>query len=258
MNRRRSLFTLAALAPLIAAGCMSSTDSGGGNGPTTQSATGVWSGTDSVSGLGLTALINAAGQAMFIRADGMLFTGTVQVDGSNLALSVDGYPDFAQLFSDGSDYGIGTLNGNVTSGSSITATLSFMTSNNTAITGDWSLNYEALSDDGSSTTAISGNFTDHVTATAYSISTTGALSGQNQSNGCTLSGSVSSADSMHDLYEITYTYANCTGTYAALNGVQLSGLATLNSMLSPAQITLALTGATASDHFGLVATLTGS
>ena len=63
-------------------------------------------GTDSVTGLG-----DGHHQlrgAAFIRADGILFTGSVQVSASTLAVTVDGYPDFSSAFSDGSDYGIGT------------------------------------------------------------------------------------------------------------------------------------------------------
>ena len=59
---------------------------------------------------------------------------------------MDGYPDFNATFSDGSTYGIGTLDGTVTSGSTLTATLTFTTNGNTSITGNWSLSYEALSD----------------------------------------------------------------------------------------------------------------
>jgi hypothetical protein len=186
-----------------------------------------------VTGLGVTAIINSGGQAAFIRSDGILFTGAVQVSASTLAVTVDGYPDFSSAFSDGSDYGIGTLSGTVTTGATLTASLTFMTNGNSPITGTWSLTYEALSNTASSTTAISGNYTDGVTGTTISISTTGSMSGQNAANSCTLSGSVSSADSTHNVYEVAYTYAGCTGTYAAVNGVQFSGLATLNSTVSP-------------------------
>jgi hypothetical protein len=89
-------------ASALLGGCNSTTDDGSGSGTSNASATGVWSGSDSVSGLGVTALINAAGQATFIRGDGVQFTGTVQVSGSTLAVTVDGYTDFGNTFSDGS------------------------------------------------------------------------------------------------------------------------------------------------------------
>jgi hypothetical protein len=61
-------------ASALLCGCNSTTDDGSGSGTSNASATGVWSGNDSVSGLGVTALINAAGQATFIRGDGVQFT----------------------------------------------------------------------------------------------------------------------------------------------------------------------------------------
>ena len=66
-----------AVAALLATGCNSMTDDTANT--TTQSATGVWSGTDSVTGLGVTAIINSGGQAVFIRSDGIQFTGAAQV-----------------------------------------------------------------------------------------------------------------------------------------------------------------------------------
>lgn len=239
---------------LLAASCNStSTDS---TNTTTQSATGVWSGSDSVSGLGITAIINSAGQATFIRSDGVQFTGSAQVSGSSLAVTVDGYPDFSATFSDGSTYGIGTLDGSVTTGSTLTATLTFTTNDNTAITGTWSLTYEALSANTSSTLAISGNYTDTVTGAVIAISNSGVMSGTTASNSCALTGSVSTSDSTTNVYEVAYSYSACTGTYAVLNGVQFTGLATLNPNLSPAQILMAVTGtATTGDKYAIISTL---
>ena len=247
----------AAGAALLGAGCNSTMD----NTPDTtiQSATGVWSGTDSVSGLGVTAIINSGGQAAFIRSDGILFTGAVQVSASTLAVTLDGYPEFSSAFSDGSDYGIGTLSGTVMTGATLTAALTFMTNANSSISGNWSLTYEALSSTASSISAISGNYTDGVTGATVSISTSGGMSGQNASNSCALNGSVSTADSTHNVYEVSFTYSGCTGTYAAVNGVQFTGLATLNSSDSPALVTMTATGTSgAGVPYGIVSSLNGS
>jgi len=67
-----------AVAALLATGCNSMTDDTANT--TTQSATGVWSGTDSVTGLGVTAIINSGGQAVFIRSDGIEFTGAAAAE----------------------------------------------------------------------------------------------------------------------------------------------------------------------------------
>jgi hypothetical protein len=248
---------LAIGAGLILASCNSTIGDGTTSGTSTNaSATGFWSGSDSVSGQTVIALINAAGQGTFIRGDGLQLTGTVQVAGSNLVTAVDGYTDFGSAFSDGSTYGIGTLNGTVVTGSSITATLSFTTNGNTAVTGSWSLTYQTVSNNASSTGAIGGNYTDTVTGAVLSINSNGVMSEQNPNNSCVLNGSVSTNDTTHDLYEVAFTYASCTGAHAVLNGVQFTGLASLNTSQSPALLTIAIIGTSAASvPYGIVSTL---
>jgi hypothetical protein len=250
---------LAIGAGLILASCNSSTLGDGTSGTTTNaSATGFWSGSDSVSGQTVIALINAAGQGTFIRSDGLQFTGTVQVAGSNLVTAVAGYTPFPNTFSDGSTYGIGTLNGTVATGSSITATLSFTTNGNTAVTGSWSLTYQSVSNNASSTGAIAGNYTDNSTSAVLSINSNGVMS-ESATNNCALNGSISTNDTTHDLYEVAFSYGNCTGTYAVLNGVQFTGLASLNNSVSPAQLIIAIAGtSTASVPYGFVSQLTSN
>src|SRR5690348_9262652 len=105
----------AALAALTLMSCNSTIGNGGSGTVTPASAVGVWVGSDSVSGgLDVTAYINSAGQATFIRSDGVQFDGSVQISGGNMAATVTGYTDFSSTFKDGSNTGIGTLNGTVT------------------------------------------------------------------------------------------------------------------------------------------------
>jgi hypothetical protein len=256
----RLIATLAAAAAALGSSCQwgihyrgSTTSSSSAS---TASATGLWSGSDSASGLGVTVIINAAGEAVFMRSDGIVFTGSAQVSNDSLAVAVDGYSDFPSTFSDGSNYGIGTLNGTVSSGVPLDASLSFTTNGNTPISGNWSLNYAAQSNNASSTSAISGSYTDSVTGAVLSISSDGVMTSQSAANGCVLNGSVTTNDGSHDIYEVAYGYGDCTGTYAPLNGVQLSGLATLNTSVSPAQLTLVVTGASSSSKYAVVSILT--
>jgi len=244
---------------LAAASCNSSNNGTGGSGSVSNSsATGVWSGSDSISGLGVTAVIDSGGQATFIRTDGVQFTGSVQVSGATLAAQVDGYSNFPASFSDGSTYGIGTLDGTVTTGATLTATLTFTTNKNTSIPGNWSLTFEAFSNNGSSTSDISANYTDTTTGAILSITTTGVMSSQDPNTGCVLNGSVSTSDSTRAIYQVAYSYGSCTGNYAVLNGVQFTGLATLNSNASPTQLTMAVTGASSSNKYAIVSNLAGS
>jgi hypothetical protein len=238
------------------AGCNTDLDNNSSS-TTDQSATGVWSGSDSVSGLGVTAIINSGGDATFIRSDGVQFTGTVQVSGSALAVTVDGYSDFGSAFSDGSTSGLGTLNGTVTTASTITASLTFTTADSSALTGSWSLTYEAVSNNASSPGAAAGNYTDTVTGAVLAINSNGVMTSQSANNGCVLNGTLSTSDTTHDVYEVAYSFEDCTGNYIALNGVQFTGLAYLNAS-SPAQLTLAVTGATTTTKYAVVSTLNGS
>jgi hypothetical protein len=242
---------------LTASSCGSSNDGTGSSSVTNASATGVWSGSDSDSGLGVTAIIDSGGQATFIRSDGVQFTGTVQVSGTTLAVQVDGYSNFPATFSDGSTYGIGTLDGTVTTGATLTATLTFTTNQSTSIPGNWSLTFEAFSTNGSSTTDLSANYS-YADGAILSITTTGVMSAQDPTTGCVLNGSASTGDTTHAIYKVAYTYGSCTGNYAVLNGVQFTGLATLNSSASPAQLTIAVTGASSSNEYAIVSNLTGS
>jgi hypothetical protein len=256
----RLLAIAVAATVLSASSCGSGNNGGGGSssGVSNQSATGIWSGSDSVTGLGVTALIDSAGRATFIRSDGAQFVGSAQVSGTTLAVEVNGYSNFNSTFSDRSTYGIGTVDGTVMTGGTLTATLTFTTTGNTSITGNWTLNYAALSNDSSSTTAISGNYSDNVMSATLSITTTGIMSSQSSTTNCVLNGSVSTSDSTHNIYDVSYAYANCTGNYAVLNGVQFTGLATVDSSSSPALLTIAVTGASSSNKYGIVSNLTGS
>lgn len=245
-------------AALILMSCNSNMDNGGSGTVTAASPVGIWVGSDSVTGLSVTAYINSAGQATFFRSDGVQFDGSVQISGSTLAATVTGYTDFSSNFNDGSNTGIGTLNGTVTSGDSLSATLTFTTDGGTMITGTWQLNFEAQSNTAASTGAVSGNYTDNVTGTVLSINNSGVMTSQNANNGCVLNGSISSGDATHDIYEVAFSYGNCTGTYAVLNGVQFTGLATLNSSASPQQLSWAVSGASTSAKYGVLTTFDGS
>ena len=236
---------------------------GSSSGIGNQSATGVWSGTDAVNALAVTAFINSSGQSTFIRSDGVLFTGTTQVSGSNLAAALDGYVNFPATFTDGSSYGIGTLNGSVSTGTSLSATLSFTTNGGTNIGGNWGLSFESTSNNSSSPATVSGNYTDTVTSQVLAINSNGVMSQQNASgttfSGCVLNGTISTTDTTHNVYEVSYTLESCTGSAQALNGAQFTGLASLNTAQSPAQLTIAVTGTSSSGtQFGIVSTLTGS
>jgi hypothetical protein len=226
--------------------------------PTNASATGIWGGTDSVTGLSVAGYIDPAGEAVFIRADGVQFAGATQVSGSTLVAAVVGCANFGSTFNDGSTYGLGTLNGSVATGSTLTLSLSFTTNGGTAQTGSWSLTFSTLTNSGSSLNTISANYTDTASGSVISISGNGVMTGQNPANSCVVNGTITIINSSYDIYQVSLTYENCTGSYAVLNGLQLTGLAVLNPNSSPTQLTISVAGASAGGKFGLTLYLQGS
>jgi len=219
---------------------------------------GVWTGSDSVSGQTVAAFVNSAGEAYFYRNDGVLFTGTIQMSGDSAAVAVTGYSAFPAVFADGSLSGVGTLKGTVTTASSMTLSLVFTTNGGTAISGDWTFSYDGLASSGSSLQTISGSYTDSSTGVTIEISSLGAITTQTPSNDCELSGTVSTSDTGYDVYQVAYSYEGCTGTYAALNAVQFSGLAVLNTNLSPVQLLMTATGQSTTANYGVYSVLNGT
>jgi hypothetical protein len=236
---------------------------------TTGSAAGLWTGTDSASGLQLTGFINANGQADFIRSDGVQFVGTAQVSGTTLDISLNGYTQYNYQFSDGSTFGTGTFSGTFGSGSTISGSLQFATGGTTTITSTWSLTFDSLYNTASSLGTISGTYTDNLAAVSAgvdplsgasaTISSSGVLFAQGSTNDCVVNGTITVTNASYDLYQVSYTFANCSGSYAVLNGVQFSGLAELNTNASPAVMVIAVTGESATGaYYGIVSDLSAS
>ena len=91
-----------------------------------------------------------------------------------------------------------------------------------------------------------------------SISGNGVMTGQNPANSCVVNGAITIINSSYDIYQVSLTYENCTGSYAVLNGLQLTGLAVFNPNTSPTQMTISVAGASSSGKFGIVLYLQGS
>lgn len=236
---------------------------------TTGSAAGIWNGTDSATGLQVTGFINANGQAAFFRSDGVQFVGTAQVSDTSLTIPLNGYTQFGYQFPDGSTSGTGTFSGTVTTGATISGSLQFATINNTAIDSTWSLTFNSLYNNASSLSTISGTYTDSsaavtngrdpLTGSSVMVSSSGVLYAQGSTNDCVLNGTITITNASYDLYQVSYSLANCTGSYAVLNGVQFSGMAEFNSTVSPEKLIIAVTGAgSSSQYYGIVSQLSRS
>lgn len=270
MRARGCLFACALLVLCGAAGCnfkFPFTRNTGTSTGATASAQGIWAGTDSASGLELTGFISSSDQAVFFRSDGEQYVGSAQVSGTSLTIDLSGYTQFGSPYPDGATYGTGSFSGSFSAGSSISGTMNFTTSANTAITSGWSLGFDALYDQASSLGTIAGVYTDRLAAVnsgvdplsgaSVSISSSGVMYGQGSTDGCVLNGTVTVVNGSYDIYQVSYTYGDCTGSYAVLNGVPFSGLAELNATQSPAQVIVAVNGQSSSGgHYGVVSDLT--
>src|SRR5262245_62695809 len=88
---------------------------------------GVWQGTSST-GVGVVGLVSESGRFHFIQDDGAQFVGRLTTSHGELSASFVGYVPFGEKFSDGSTTGVGSLSGNLDERSSISADISFTTS----------------------------------------------------------------------------------------------------------------------------------
>jgi hypothetical protein len=257
-------FLLGLATALTLSAChVGSLSSGSGSGSPTPkvAAEGLWTGTDSVGQETVTGIVDSMGKAVFIRSDGLEFTGTLGISGSSVAAGVDGYANYGSTFSDGTTYGVGTVSGTVSAGKSLDLALQFNTSGNTTIASTWDLSFLTISTSGATLAKISGSYTDTVTGASATISSAGVLTAQSATTGwtdCVLNGTVSVPDANYDVYDVTYTYTSCTGDWATLNGVAFSGLALLNSNNSPNQIIMATAGDNGSGDYGIISTLNRS
>src|SRR5665213_2712223 len=203
---------------------------------------GMWTGGDSVSGLGITGIVDEAGDFHFIRSDGTQYVGTAATSGNAISANFAGFTEFADAFADGSTHGTGTLMGTIAQRSSINATTQFLTDDGTSTSGTITLTFNSLYNAGSSLAAISGNYTEPTSGDVISVTTGGALSWQDAASGCVGNGMISIINANYNAYQVQFKYGGCTGQAAVLNGVQFSGLATLDNSESPEQALIGVSG----------------
>jgi hypothetical protein len=256
---RRNLILACTATALISAcggGGSTSTDVGG----MTMNALpgGIWTGTESNTGLSVTGIVDEAGEFHFIRSDGTQYVGTAMTAGTTISARFDGYAPFGTTFADGSTHGIGMLSGTVDERVSISSTTQFQTDKGTSSSGTLSLTFDSLYNFASSLATISGNYMDPKSGDVISITSSGVVTWQDASTGCVGNGTISIISAPYNAYRVQFTYGNCTGGAAALNGVQFSGLVTLDNKLNPEQAIIGVTGQVNGTTYALVLTLNRS
>ncbi len=231
-----------ALAVLIAATALSACGGGSlgaGMGPSgvppTGSPGGIWQGTDPYTGDPLLGIVTETGQFTFIRTtDGAQYFGGLTAAGTALSGSFTGVLPVGETFQDGSTYGSGTISGTFAARQSISASISFTTAINTNLgSNPLPLTFNALYDVGSSLAAIAGNYLSSAGSSVLNVNATGAIFSQDAATGCAINGQVGLIDPAYDAYQVNLAFANCTGSFAALNGATATGLAVLDTTATP-------------------------
>jgi len=255
MDVRHFARVLSLAVPALLASCGGGGGYGGGGNPNA-SPGGIWSGTDTDSPLAVTGIIDESGNMRFIRADGIQYVGTVMTSGNSISASFDAYQPFGSSFSDGSTHESGMLSGTIDARVSITASTQSTTDKGTVSTGTLTLTFNPIYSQASSLAAIGGNYVEAGSGTAVSIDANGAIFSQDASTGCVVNGNAMIIDASYDAYAVQATYASCTGAAAVLNGITFSGLATLDTGVSPVQLIAGVTGSSGGTTYAVVYTLT--
>ena len=251
MVQKGNVFFMAmAMSGVLLSGC----GGGSGSGPSgsgyadqtpTQGLGGVWSGTDAGTGLALNGIIDESGYFHFVRADGVQYVGTATATVNSISANFDGYQPIGQTFSDGSTYGSGSISGSLSLRTSMQLTDQFTTANGSSTSGSVSLAYNQWSyvgPGGASLAIVSGNYTDQSSGDVVSITSGGVVTWQDATTGCVGNGTISVTISTNSVYQVQFSYENCQGQYATLNGAQFTGLAALNTSVSPMQAIVGVTG----------------
>jgi hypothetical protein len=239
----------------LLAGCFG--DGGGAPlAPTNESPGGIWNGTDSQTGRAVLGLVTESGQFHFIREDGTQYVGNVTTKGTSGSGTFDGYAPFGTTFLDGSTHGAGTVAGTIQQRSSFAATTQFTTDKGASYPDSMSMTFDPLYNQPSSLATIAGNYTEAGTGTVFSVDGAGMIFAQEGAAiGCVINGRVSIIDATYNAYAISLSYASCVGQYAVLNGLTLTGLATLDNKALQERAIIGLHGSSGATKVAVVATL---
>jgi len=223
----------------ILCGCLliGSCDDGGEAliGPTNESVGGIWNGTDSQTGRPVLAIATESGTLHLIRADLVQYVGTLASLGTTVTGTLDAFAPPGLAFQDGSVHGYGTVTGTIHQRRTLDAAADFVTERGGAFGDTLTLSFAALYYRPSSLDRIAGTFTAAGTGTGYSISGAGAVFAQDATSGCVINGAVTIIDATYNAYGVSLSYASCSGEDAELNGLTLTGLATLDNTGTPEQ-----------------------
>jgi len=248
----RLIKPIAILMTLAAASCGGGSGYGGGSNP---SPGGIWMGTDSVSGLPLEGIVDEAGEFHFIRSDGAQWVGTATTSGNSITADAQELAPFGTTFQDGSTQGTGTITGTITERSSIQATYTFKTSMGTQTSGSINLSFNDAYYESSSLSRLADHYM--YQNNTVTIDASGNISVTDMASRCTVSGTVTSIDATYNTYKVQGSFGGCQGASAPLNGVDVSGLGTLelSTCTTPKTFIIGVSGMSGANTYASVYTL---
>jgi hypothetical protein len=246
---------IAAGTVFLLAACGGGGSTVGNTGPSNATPGGIWRGNESVSGLQVIGIVDESGNFQFVRADGVQYVGKATVSGTSLSANVEGIVPLGFTFADGSHHGTGTISGTVEARKSLNASTKFQTDNGNSDSGTLNLTFDTLYNRASSLTTASGNFNVSGSNAVVTVGSNGSLFSQDATTGCVLNGTISIIDATYNAYKVQFDYANCVGLYSAINGVQFTGMATLDNTVSPEQLIVAATGQSGNVKYSVVSRL---
>lgn len=122
------------------------------------------------------------------------------------------------------------------------------------VSGTFSLAYDSLYDRDSSLATIAGTFSGP-SGTVVNVNADGSIFSQDATTGCVVNGKASIINARYNVYRVQYTYGNCAGDLAAINGTTFAGLATLDNSVAPEQAIVAVTYQSETTILGVVEVL---
>ena len=224
---------LPCLAAIALAACGGSGSSSGGT-IDGASPAGIWRGTDPANGLAVVALIDAAGEAEFLRTDNALLSGEVSTAQDN-SVSGAGQAYDTNKFPDGTTAGSWTLQGTLTERQSLSVTVSVVTAAGSVITQTLDLTFDPAYDQPSSLASLTGAYAPVPNGTPYLFGPNGTFSLSDLI--CEANGQFSIIDPGHNIYRVS-----ATGECDHGGSTTSNGLATLDTSVSPAQLLVGWAG----------------
>jgi len=253
MNKKLS--TLIGLGTVLLVGCSS-----GGGGPESQDSSaapgnaasgpglsttqgspgGYWQGTNSDGGT-ITVLVAENGKFHFVDADLSQGSGILSVgNADDVSISFVFVTQPGSTFADGTTSATCSLSGILSERQSMTITANCRTAGVLLTEFAATLAYSDVYENDSSLATIAGNY--QGSKAVLNIAGDGTLFSQDPDTGCVVNGEVNIIDDAFNAYDVGFTYSNCTGTDAAMNGASFAGIALIDDRVTPQELDVVAIG----------------